>query len=166
MNKTILILLVLVISACSTPIMPTLTPIATDQELCDWFNKSQVIRTERIPAILIIQAVAEKYKGVEFDFSKTTMMNDFIGAIEEYISVNEKFIDEWNKLGVHPMARDYWENEVNAVETWSEGYSLSLRGFNERNGNLIQEGSEIYETGNIASNIAEELMIELRGKCK
>ena len=69
-------------------------------------------------------------------------------------------------MGIHPLARDYWENELKAVETYNEGYSLSLRGFNERKEKLIQEGSEIYETGNIASDKAEELMIDLRTKCR
>lgn len=172
MNKTIVILLVFVISACTSPIMsttttkPTSTSLSTDKDLCEWFNKSQEIRTERIPAILIIQDVAEKYSGVTFDFNNTTMMNDYKNAIKEFIAVNEKFIDSWKKLGVHPLARDYWENELKAVETYKEGYSLSLRGFNERKAELIQEGAEIYETGNIASNKAEDVMIDLRKECR
>ena len=166
MNKTSAILLVFVITACTTPIVSTSEPISTDNGLCEWFNKSLVVRTERIPAILIVQDVTEKYSDVEFNFNNTAMMDDYKKAIKEYIAVNERFIDDWMKLGIHPLARDYWENELMAVETYNKGYSLSLRGFNERQGNLIQEGSEIYETGNIASNKAEDLMIDLRTKCR
>jgi len=166
MNRTIGTILVFVITACTTPFPSTSIPSSDDDGLCEWFNESLVVRTERTPAIIIVQDVTDKYSGVEFSFDNTAMMNDYIDAIEEYIAVNEHFIDEWNRLGDHPSAREYWENELKAVETYNEGYSLSLRGFRERQGNLIQQGSEIYETGNIASNKAEDLMIDLRMRCR
>lgn len=154
------------VSACAPQTMSTPGSFSPEKDLCDWFNKSLIIRTERIPGILIIQNVADKYSKVEFDFYNIAMMKDYINAIEEYIDVNDKFIEGWKKLGIHPLARDYWENELQAVETYNEGYSLSLRGFNEQKENLIQEGSEIYEIGNIASKKAEGLMIDLRTKCR
>lgn len=167
MYKMIQFLLIFVISACATtPIAPTSAPLSNYQDLCEWFNKSLAIRTKRVPAILIVQDVANKYNDVKFDLYNTAMMNDYINALEEYISANGKFIEDWNKLGTHPLANDYWGNELKAVETYNEGYSLSLKGFNEKNAKYIQEGSEIYATGNIASNKAEELMIDLRTKCK
>lgn len=162
MKKTVLFILLFAVSACTS----TSTHISTDEEFCDWFNKSQEIRTERIPAILIVQDVSDKYSGVPFDFNNTTMMNDYKDAIKEYIAVNEKFIEEWKRLGVHISAKEYWENELQAVETYNEGYSLSLRGFNSRRAEFIQKGAEIYETGNIASNKAEDEMIKIRQKCR
>ena len=112
MNKIVLFILLFAVSACTS----TSTLISTDEEFCDWFNKSQEIRTERIPAILIVQDVSDKYSGVPFDFNNTTMMNDYKNAIKEYIAVNEKFIEEWKKLVVQISARDYC-----SIKAQSEG---------------------------------------------
>lgn len=132
-NKAVLFILLFAVSACTstineyTPLTETITTststhISTDEEFCDWFNKSQEIRTKRIPAILIVQDVRDKYDGTPFVFSNTAMINDHKTALKKYISMNEEFIRDWKNMGVFPSAEVYWENELRFVEITTKGY--------------------------------------------
>ncbi len=147
-----------------TVIVP-ITVTSNELDICEWFNKSQVIRTKRIPAILKVQEVADKYSATPFDFSNTAMINEYKNALRGYVAAQDEFIEDWNKMGVYPSAKVYWENELRAVELFKEDYLLSLKGFEQQDGNKIQEGADIYQSGNIASSKAESEMITIRQEC-
>jgi len=139
---------------------------ANNEDLCEWFNKSLLIRNERIPAILKVQAVRDKYNNVKFSFDNHDMVEEYINATEDYLEANNNFIRAWNELREHPLAKEYWENELKAVQTWSDGYALSLRGFIEHNARFVQQGAKIFESGKEYSDVAEAKMVELREGCK
>ena len=158
-NKNLFLLIVIIlVSACeSTPKEPG---------LCEWFNKSQEIRTKRIPAILIIQDVYKKYGSETLDYSNPAMVNDMVNAMKEYISYNDDFIREWNELGSNQSGKTYWENELKAVDLFNAGFTKSISGIENQDINSISEGIKMYESAVEASNRAESEMIAIRQKCK
>ncbi len=155
-----LLLLVIFLSACSSSLN------SESGDLCEWFQKSEQIRIVRIPAIVKVQNTFNKYDLINFDFSNQAIVNDLANSVQEYLDTNNEFIREWKKLGIHPDGETYWENELKAVELYVDGYSTSLRGFEQHNMNLIVEGARIYDSGNTPSARAEEAMINLRRTCR
>jgi len=137
----------------------------TNSNFCDWFNKSQQIRADRIPAILKVQEVYEKYGTSSLDYSNQAMVRDMSFAMKDYLTTNEKFIEQWNLLGQLSPGDDYWENELQAVKLFNEGFSKAIEGMKSQNKDLINEGIKLYESGNIFSKQAEIDMVKFHKEC-
>lgn len=147
-----------------------ITPIAspTDKnnstdDLCAWFLKTQVIRTERISGLTEFNNwVLDK------DFNSLTEKDiyEMVAILIRYQPYQENFVVKWKSLGPHPQAREFWELELQSVQMRIESVNAMKDSITRDDGDEFLRAWETFFTqASSLGNRGEAAMIKVRAQC-
>lgn len=146
----------------ATPITLPTDKNSSTGDLCAWFLKTQLLRTQRLSGL------------TEFiNWSLTKDMNsltaeeifEMVGLLIRHQPYQEDFVLKWKSLGPHPQAREFWELELQSVQMKIESVNAMEDAINRNDPNKFTDGWVTFDQSLDVGNRAESAMQKIRVQC-
>jgi len=127
-----------------------------NSDLCEWFFKTQVLRSERISTGVDLG---------EIFLQENPDPAEFLQAIKDYRPHQDKFIEEWLKLGSHSEAKEFWEKELSSVQISANAFDAMIDGLENNDRDKFEQGVSLFQDAQKFGQEAETAMLKIRAKC-
>lgn len=183
MNKTILLTVILFLTACTPSastlqtaivqtqiaqptetIEPTATP-RTDADLCEWFVKTQLLRSQRLSGLSEFTEWFQKYGTDGLVSSDYSVIAELVAILKRYQPYQEQFVEDWIELGAHPEAQEFWDKELSSVQLRIQAFDEMIEGFDEQDTDKYNHGLTVFSEAAQIGHEAESAMLEVRSQC-
>jgi len=127
-----------------------------NSDLCEWFVKTQFLRSERISELDELGKIFQQ---------ENPDPKEFLQAIKDYRPHQDKFLEEWLKLGSHPEAKEFWEKELSSVQISANAFDAMIDGLENNDRDKFDQGVSLFQDAQESGNEAETAMLKVREKC-
>jgi len=90
---------------------------------------------------------------------------EFVAILVRYQPYQERFVADWERLGPHNEASEFWEKELHSVRLRIRAIDRMDLGSNQNNDQLFGEGLDLFLTSQQIGHEAESAMLEVRSRC-
>ena len=136
-----------------------------DTTLCDWFLMTQMLRNERMAGLSGFNIFIQKYGYEGFNSPDYEIRSEFLDILREYRPYQIQFVQDWEKLGAHPDAQDFWEKELLSEKNKLSALLEMELAFGLSNDERYEDGLALFYKAAETGKEAENAMIEIWSKC-
>lgn len=152
------------VSRPTETIQPTATP-ETDSGLCEWFIKTQFLRSQRMSGLSAFNEWFQEY-GMDGLVSPDYPVGaELIAILKRYQPYQEQFVEDWIELGTLPEAQEFWDKELSSVQLRIQAFDEIIEGFDEQDIDKYNHGLTVFSEASQIGQEAESAMLEIRSKC-
>jgi hypothetical protein len=94
-----------------------------------------------------------------------TVVQELVVALEAVQPYQETFVAEWKVLGSHSEGREFWSDELKAVELRIEAFNMMIDGFKKDNLDEYNAGLQRWRKAAEFGTRAESAMLLIRDRC-
>jgi hypothetical protein len=142
-----------------------LTSNQTNQDLCEWYVQTQIIRTERIADGSSIDDWLSKYGVDGLDINNDLAMQELLLVLQDGLPTQQQFIEEWDVLGSVPGGEAFFENEKKSIESRIQGFERMISGINQLDRTEFKQGVNLLIQSGDYFTISESEMQKIFNQC-
>lgn len=86
--------------------------------------------------------------------------------MQRYRSYQTEFLVQWENLGDHPDANDFWQKEYESIQKRLQAFDLMIEGSNKRDEQKFNTGIDLFGTSSQIGIDGEAEMVILAGICQ